>query len=638
MLEYVRKHNKIMMVLLFLLIIPSFILVGIDGYNRFLARDKTVARVGKSEVVNAEWEAAHRQEVERIRQIMPTLDAKLLDSEAARYGTLERLVRDRVLEQTAQAQRLSVSDARLAQELQAIPAIAQLRRPDGSLDIARYRELLASQGMSPEAFEARMRAELAVRQVQGVLTQTALMPQVAADEALSSWHERREVQLARFTPADYAARVQPTPADLDAYYQAHTSEFQAPEQADIDYLVLDIDAVRKGIKLNEADVRSYYDQNVARLSGPEQRRASHILIAVAKDASADVRAKARQRADDLLAQLHKDPSQFAALARKNSDDPGSAAKGGDLDYFSRGAMVKPFEDAAFALKKGELSAVVESDFGYHIIQLTDIKAPKTKTFEELRAGLEDELRTQQARAKFAEAAETFTNGVYEQSDSLQPVATKLGLSIQKAQGLGRQAQPGAKGPLASGKFLEAVFNSDSITNKRNTEAVEVGPSLLAAAHVTQYQAAHTLALDAVRDRVRERVVQARAAELARQDGEQKFKAWQAAPDTAHLAATQTVSRDQAQGLGANVINAILRADPAHLPQWVGVDLGSQGYVVARVLQKLAPTEVAADAQRQQRGQYAQWWTQAEGQAYYELLRDRLKVEIKVPKPAAAAGS
>lgn len=638
MLEYVRKHNKIMMVLLFLLIIPSFVLVGIDGYNRFLERDKTVARVGKAEIVNAEWEAAHRQEVERIRQMMPTLDPKLLDSEASRYGTLERLVRDRVFEQTARAQRLSVSDARLAQELQAIPAIAQLRRPDGTLDMQRYRELLASQGLSPEGFEARMRGELAVRQVQAGLSQTALLPQLAADEALSAWHERREIQLARFTPADYAARVQPTPADLEAYYQAHQGEFQSPEQADIEYIVLDIEAVRKTIKLSDADVRSYYEQNAARLSGPEERRASHILVAVAKDAPADARAKARQHAEDLLAQVRKDPAQFAVLARKESNDPGSAAKGGDLGFFGRGSMVKPFEDAAFSLRKGEISALVESDFGYHIIQVTDIKAPKTKTFEELRAGLEDELRTQQARAKYAEAAETFTNGVYEQSDSLKPVADKLGLAIQKAQGLGRQPLPTAQGPLANGKFLEAVFNSDTINNKRNTEAVEVAPSLLASAHVTQYRPARTMALDEVRDRVRERVVQARSAELARQDGEQKYKAWQAAPESAHLGAVQTVSRDQSQGLSADLLKAVMRADAAHLPQWVGVDLGQQGYVVARVTQKLAAPELAADAQRQQRGQYAQWWMQAEGQAYYELLRERLKVQIKVPKPATEPGS
>jgi len=261
MFEHVRKHNKILMVVLFLLIIPSFVLVGVDGYNRMIEKDRTVARVGKVEITNGEWEAAHREEVERVRQLMPTIDARLLDSESVRYATLERLVRERVLQQAAQDARLGASDARLARELQSIPAIAQLRRADGSLDMERYRDLLGRQGMSPEMFEARMRADLAARQVQAGVAQTAFIAGVPADLALGAWFERREVQLARFATADYAARVQPTDAELEAFYQANQSLFQAPEQARIEYIVLDIDAVRKTIRLNEADVRSYYEQN-----------------------------------------------------------------------------------------------------------------------------------------------------------------------------------------------------------------------------------------------------------------------------------------------------------------------------------------------------------------------------------------
>ncbi|MBX9872211.1 MAG: SurA N-terminal domain-containing protein [Burkholderiaceae bacterium] len=639
MFEHVRRHTKILMVVLFLLIIPSFVLVGIDGYSRMNERERTVARVGKVEITNAEWEAAHREEVERVRQLMPTLDAKLLDSESVRYATLERLVRERVFQQAAQEARLGASDVRLARELQSIPAIAQLRRADGSLDMERYRDLLGRQGMSPEMFEARMRADLAARQVQAGVAQTAFIAGVPADLALGAWFERREVQLARFVTADYAARVQPTDAELEAFYQANQSLFQAPEQARIEYIVLDIDAVRKTIRLNEADVRSYYEQNAARLSGPEERRASHILIAVAKDAPADERQQARVKAEELLAQARKAPESFAQLAKKHSQDPGSASNGGDLDYFGRGAMVKPFEDAAFALKKGEISGVVESDFGFHIIRVTDIKAPKPKSFAELRASLEEDLKNQQARAKYAEAAEIFTNGVYEQSDSLKPVADKLGLTVQTASGLLREPAPGARGVLASAKLLEAVFSPDAVSNKRNTEAVEIAPSQLAAARIVEHAPARTLPLAEVRATVRERVVQARAAELARQEGQQKLAAWKAAPAEARLSAPQLLSRDQSQNLPQAVLDAVLRADSAQLPQWVGVDLGAQGYAIARVNKRIERAAPAADAQRQERAQYAQWWMQAEGQAYYRLLQDRLKAQIKVPRPAdGAAGN
>jgi len=635
MFEHVRKHNKILMIVLFLLIIPSFVLVGIDGYNRFLEKDRAVARVGSTDITRGEWEAAHRQEVERMRQLMPGIDAKLLDSDQARYGTLERLVRERVLTEAAHTAHLDASDARLARELQSIPAIAELRRPDGSLDMERYRQLLGRQGMSPEMFESTVRRELAARQVQAGVMQTAFVSAVPADLALDALHEQREVQVARFAAADFAARVKLEDAELEAFYQANQSLFQAPEQASIEYIVLDIDAVRKTIRLNEQDVRSYYEQNAARLSGTEERRASHILIAAAKDAPAAERQKARERAQELLAQVRQSPQGFAELARKHSQDPGSAAKGGDLDFFGRGAMVKPFEDAVFALKKGEISELVESDFGFHVIRLTDIKAPKQKSYAELRASLEAELTTQQARARYAEAAEAFTNGVYEQSDSLKPVAEKLKLEIHTASGLGRQPAPGAKGVLANARFLEAVFSADAVNNKRNTEAVEISPSQLAAARIVQHTPARTLPLAEVRQTVRERVLQARAAELARQEGQQQLAAWKAAPSGAKLGAVQLVSRDQPQNLAPAVLEAVLRADSAQLPQLVGVDLGAQGYAVARVNKRVERATPAAEVQKQERAQYAQWWMQAESQAYYQLLQQRLKVQIKVPRPVAA---
>src|SRR5665811_1597038 len=158
------------------------------------------------------------------------------------------------------------------------------------------------------------------------------------------------------------------------------------------------------ISTNEADLKTYYEQNAARLSGKEERRASHILINAPKNAPAADRQKARARAQELLQEVRKAPESFADVAKKNSQDTGSAANGGDLDFFARGAMVKPFEDAVFAMKKGDISEVVESDFGYHIIQLTDIKTPKQRSFEELRPTIEADLKTQQAQAKFAETA------------------------------------------------------------------------------------------------------------------------------------------------------------------------------------------------------------------------------------------
>jgi len=635
MFEFVRKHTKVMMFLMFLMIIPAFVLVGVDGFKSIKAGGDAVATVGSHSITQGDWDAAHKAEVDRLRAQVPNLDAKMLDSPQARYVTLERLVRERVLTEAVQDAHLNTSDARLARELQQSPTIASLRRPDGSIDIERYRQLAANQGLTTDGFEARVRSQLSVRQVEAGLLSTAFSPAALADVSLNAFYERREVQVSRFNPADYAGKVNPSDAEIDAYYQANPTQFQASEAASVEYVVLDLDTVKKSITLNEADLKSYYEQNVTRLSGKEERRASHILINAPKDMPADDRKKARERADALLVQVRKAPDTFAEAARKNSQDSGSAPNGGDLDFFARGAMVKPFEDAAFALNKGDISDVVESDFGFHIIKLTDVKTPKQRSFEELRPSMEADLKTQQAQRKFAETAETFTNGVYEQSDSLKPVAERLKLEVKTVDNLQRKPVPGVTGVLANPKFLAAIFSADSLEKKRNTEAVEVGPNQLAAARVTEYTPASTRPLTEVRAIVSARLIASQSAEMAKKDGIEKLANWKAAAP-ANMPAAVTVSRDGAQVVPGPVLDAVLHADTTSLPVWVGVDLGAQGYVVARVNQILprnAPAPATAD---QERKQYAQWVASAENKAYYKLLTQRFKVAIKAPRPAANA--
>ncbi len=212
MFDFVRKHTRIMQFVLFLLIVPSFVLFGLEGYNRFQEKGEPVAKVDGVEILQGEWDAAHKQEVERIRQQMPTLDAKLLDSPAARYATLERMVRDRVIAAAAQQAKLTTSDQRLARELQNDETIASLRGPDGKLDMSRYRQLLAAQRMTPEMFEANVRADLSARQVLAGLGGAAFATPEQAALALNAYFEQREVQVARFNSADHAANVKPTDA------------------------------------------------------------------------------------------------------------------------------------------------------------------------------------------------------------------------------------------------------------------------------------------------------------------------------------------------------------------------------------------------------------------------------------------
>lgn len=636
MLESIRKHSKFGMILLFLLVIPSFVLVGIDQ-SYFSESSPVVARVDGQEIKQSDWDNAHRIESDRIRTQSPSVDAKLLDSPQARYATLERMVRDRVITAAVQKMHLSASDMRLASALKEIPAIASLRRADGSLDVEAYKALVGAQGLTPEGFEANVRYELSAAQVLGGVMQSSFGTESQYRQAMDALLQRREIQVALFKPADFSAKVNPSSAELEAFYQAHTANFQQPEEAVVEYVMLDLEAVSASLSLSEDDLRTYYKENLDRLGGKEERRASHILLNATKDMPVAERDKAKARAQELLAQVRKNPSNFAEIAKKESQDSGSAPTGGDLGFFARGAMVKPFEDAAFALNKGDVSDVVESDFGYHIITVTDIKAPKPPSFESVRAKLEEELKQQQAQRKFAEVAEIFTNGVYEQSDSLQPTADKLKLTIHKVEHVSRTPQPGTRGPLGNARFLEALFSNDALENKRNTEAIEMGPSQLVAGRVVTYTPARTLPLTEVHERVRTAYIAQQAAKLAQAEGRARAQEWKAQPNAAKgLSAPVTVARDQLQGLAQAVVDAALQADTSSLPDtpvWTGVDLGTNGFAVVKVNRIVARDAGQTAQEAALRPQFQQWLGTAEGVAYYELLKERFKVQIKVQRPS-----
>lgn len=631
MFDFVRQHSRLMLGLIVLLIIPSFVFFGIDGYSRMSeGGNATVAKVDGKSVTQAEWDLAHRRAVENMRQRMPGADASIFDSPLAKQQSLDALVRERVLLAAANSAHLFPTDERLQRLFVTDPQFAALRNPDGSV----RKELLAAQGMSSEMFAQQLRTEYGMQQVMGGVARSTVAPAAVADAGLNALLQQREVQVERFDAAVYRAKVAPTDAELEAWHKANASQFRAPEQASIEYVVLDVAVLAKDVTVPEADLQRYYEENASRYTVAEERRARHILIKAEKEAPAADRAKAKARAEELLAQARAKPAEFAALAKANSQDEGSAAQGGDLDFFGRGAMVKPFEDAVYAMKPGEISPVIETDFGYHIIQFTEQRGGQKKAFAEVRPEIEAEVRKSLAQRKYAEAAEQFSNMVYEQPDSLQPVIDKFKLE-KRTGSVQRQPVPGTEGALASAKLLEAVFKEDTLRNKRNTDAVEVGTSQLAAARVVSYQPERTLPLAEVKPLVQARVAAEQAAALARKDGEQRLAEAKAKADLV-LPLTATVSRAQLQTLPRAVVEAALKANPDQLPATLGVDLGTEGYAVLRVAKVLPRDPAAGGGETALRQQFAQALSTAETQAFYEALKKRYKVSVTAPAPAASA--
>lgn len=636
MFDFVRKHTRLFQFILLVLILPSFAFVGMQGYTSMMdGANAGVASVAGRKITQAEWDAAQREQAERIRRQNPTVDAKQLDTPEVRRQALEGLVTERTLKVAAEQQHFMLSPDAVASRFWADPQFAFLRNPDGTVNKA----LLAAQGMTPSIFLERLRQDYALRQVTVPVESSGAvgtsLPKLAFDALL----QQRDVQIQRFELKDFAAKLSPSDGELDAFYKepANAAKFQLPESAQIQYVVLDLESLKKDVKFTDDDLQNYYKENAARYGVPEERRASHILIKVDRSASADERSKAKAKAEDILAQVRKTPGEFAALAKKNSQDEGSAPNGGDLDFFSRGAMVKEFDAAVYAMKPGEISNLVETDFGYHIIQLTGTRGGDKKPFEAVRAEVEAEVRKQLAQRRYAEAAEQFGNLVYEQSDSLQPAADKLKLQVQTGSVL-RQPQPGAVGPLASAKLLDAVFGADALRNKRNTEAVETGPNQLVSARVTQHNPARIPPLADVKDKVREQLVRKLAAEQARKAGEARLAELKAnAADTAGLAAAVTVSRAKPQGLSRAQLEAVLGADASKLPATVGVVSDDGGYAVVRINQ-LQPRDASIIDDKRAAQQYVGAWARAEGQAYLAALKSQYKAVIKVAAPASAASA
>ncbi len=632
MFQFFRSHMRLFQFVLVLLIFPSFVFLGVEGYSSMSGDTTTVAKVAGQSVTQAQWDAAHRKQIERIRAQSPEADLKLFDTQEMKLQSLEALLRERVLDVAADKLRLSAGDDRLQRAFASDPQLAFLRKPDGSLNT----EVLQAQGMNAEVFEQQLRRDLAVRQVLGGVGGTAFAPAAASETALDALLQRREVRVARFDTKDYAAKAKPSDAEVEAYYKdpQRARDFEAPERASIEYLVLDLDALKAGVSVNEAEVRKLYDDNLASYTEPEERRASHILFAVPKSASASVREKANAKASAVLAEVRKNPARFGELAKKNSDDP-SAAQGGDLGFFTRDAMVKPFADAAFGMKPKDIGDVVETEYGYHIIAVTEARGGQRKPFEAVRGEIEATLRQQAAQRKFTEAAESFTNLVYEQSDSLKPTAEKLKLQLRTATAVTRTPAQGASDALASPKFLNALFASEVVGgSKRNTEAIDIGANRLVAGRVVDYAPARKLPFEDVKELVRLRAQAEQAADMARKAGQAKLAAWKDGQAPEGLATAVAVSRTEAQGLPREALVAIMTAPTTQLPAWLGVDLAAQGYAVVRI-DKLLPRDASSGDPQSLQAQYAQVWGAAETQAYYDALKQRYKARVTTEAKATS---
>jgi peptidyl-prolyl cis-trans isomerase D len=578
MFDYVARHKRLMQIFLAIVIVPTFAFFGIQSYDRVFSSGDAVAEVAGQKISVPEFQRALEQQRDNLRGMLgKAYDPALLDSPQARKELLEGLIGQRAVLTYAQRNRMAVPN----EVLQAAIAAEPVFQEDGKFSRARYQALLRGQNLTEPQFEAQMRADMLMRQLGSGLIESGFASRTVAQQLLEARAQSREVAELVFPAVQYAAQAKLAPDAVEAYYKANARQFESPEQVRAEYVVLTPDALIAAETVTPDEVRKWYDANVA--------------------PRFESRAAARKTVEALAAELRKDPGRFAEIAKASSQDPGSAPAGGDLGWFARGAMVKPFEEVVFKLKDGETSAIVETEFGFHIIRVTGIRktgeagakgeerrashiliaAPKAeKDFAAARPEIEAELKRSRVSKRFVEIADAFSNLAYEQPDSLQPLAEKYGLKIGTTGWVGRQ---GAPPPLDSPKLLAALFGDDAIRNKRNTEAVETAPNRIVVARVLEHRPAAVRPLEAVRAEIAKQITLEEALKLARAAGEAQL-AELASGKTAGAGWGQarTVTRETPAGLDARAIGPVFRADASKLPAYVGVDLTPTGYTIYRI--------------------------------------------------------
>ncbi len=590
MFDIVHKHKRVVQFVLALIMLP-FAFFGVDYYFRNTASAGDVATFDGGKISQDEFAQALREQQEMLMRTQRGIDPAMFDNPEVRFNILQQLIRERLLEKKASDLHFRVSNAQVFERIAADPRF----REGDKFSLDHYKLLLAGAGIPEARYEEGIRKQVLSEAMIDPIARGGIVARTESEGFLTLLEQQRDVAVATIEAASFAKDVKIDDAAVKAFYDANQAAFRTPEEVKFEYLVLTPDALLPQVTVTPEEVKAQYANNVKQYTKEEERQAAHILIAVKPDASEEEKAAAKKKAEDIYAQAKANPAKFADLARKYSEDPGSAAQGGDLGSNPRGTMVKAFEDAEFALKPGEISPPVKSEFGWHIIKLLGVTPAQTRSFDEAKAQIEGDLKRQKVAQKVAAAADQFQNLVYEQADSLAGVAKALELKLATSEFVTRaDAQRLAFG---NAKFVQALFSPESVAGKRNTEAIEVAPNTLMAGRVVEYKPAAPRAFDDVKEEIRRQLARRAATEMAQKEGREKLALLAAGKSDQEAGVTfgkpVTVMRNQQQpGFSPAALERVFQADPSKLPLYAGAP-SERGFSIYKVIKVTLPS--TADA-------------------------------------------
>ena len=627
MLAAIREHSTGVLAFIIVgLIIASFALWGVSSY--FEGGTSLYAAEGDGIKVS------QRVYQNSLQQYRSSVTPEQFDSKIFKAQVLEKLIAESLLVRDALQNGYSVSNQTLKLYIEKRPDFQRNKKFDAEV----YKTALATRRMGMKQYEAQLREGLIQEQVVGIYKASAMVTDAEISRILALMTQEREIDYTIIEPGSFIKDVQISEDAVKGFYDNNQDKFQTPETVKIEYIELSADALIADYQPTEDELQAIYRAETgSNMVTPEKRRVSHILVEAGSGSSPEDQKKALEKAMLLAAKI-KNGASFSDVAKKESDDPGSAGKGGDLGQLESGVMVKEFETVAFALKKGQVSEPVKTQFGYHLIKLTGYQPPVKVPFSKVKQKLVEQARKQKGEQRFYDLTESFYNLTFENPDSLQPAADALELKIRKSAWFGRSGGPGIAGQQ---KVVAAAFNPEVLEQGRNSEVVELDDTTLLVVRMAGHRRQQARPLAEVRKDIINHLKREQALKKAAQQRDQIL---QALRDGSTLRAQtrkyklkynqpKPLVRDKSKDVDVRIIGAAFRAKRPEKDKMTigGVDLGGKGYAVF-VLKRFAegnPAAVDASTREQVTRQLNQFRGTDYFQYYGRGLRQQADIRINL---------
>ncbi|WP_312920202.1 SurA N-terminal domain-containing protein [Stutzerimonas nitrititolerans] len=599
------------------IIVVLLALTGFEAIFNSSGNARNAAEVNGEEISLDELnQAVNMQRRQLMQQLGSDFDASLFDDKLMRDSALGALIDRTLLLQGARDADFAFSQAALDQLILQTPEFAV----DGVFNAARFDQVIQQMGYTRMQFRQLLEQEMLIGQLRAGISGSGFV----TDQQIERFAqlERQTRDFASITVAADSSAVQVSDEEARQYYEANTERFRSPEQVVLEYVELNKEAYFDEVDevdASEEELQELYRQQIGNLA--EQRRAAHILIEV--DGTSDAEAKAQL--EEIAAQLAAG-GDFATLAKEHSDDPGSANEGGDLGYAGPGVYDPAFEDALYALKEGQVSAPVRSEFGWHLIKLLGVQSPEVPSFESMKPELERELKAQQVEQRFVEVTKELENLAFESADLEQP-AQELGLTVKTTEPFGRE---GGEGIAANRQVIQAAFSDEVLMDRANSSVIELDPDTVVAVRIKQHLEPEVQAFETVRDGIFEQLQHSKAAEQARSEGEKLLATLREGGEVeGQWQSVEAATRGQ-DGVAPAVLQTVFRMPKpeGESSTFSGVTLASGDYVVIRLN---GVSEPDGELSAEEKQNYRRFLASRSGQQDFAAYREKQHAEAKIER-------